>query len=380
MNREEETKLLSFEGKIPFVRFMEMALYHPLYGYYTSGRTKIGKKGDYYTSPMVHSIFGKLICRQVVEMWNVMGKDNFTIVEMGAGEGLLSIDILKCAKDEYPEFYRNLGYVIIDVGSNMTKRQEDRLKREGLFDAQVLWTDYSDSLFKEGINGCFLSNELVDSFPVHVVKKQGGGLREIYVTLQNGQVVEIANEPSTPELERYFHRIGIELEEGQRAEVNLKAVEWMRWVGTSLKKGFVITIDYGYPAKELYSPHRRDGTLLCYYKHRISTDPYENVGRQDMTTHVDFTTLMLIGEEVGLKVMGFTDQMHFLFGLDILNDVKSTGRGKTPEDGLRERLLIKNLIMPGGMGEVFKVLIQSKGLEDIPPLSGLKKNPFISRS
>ena len=420
-DRETLTEILkariSIHFKISFAEFMAEALYHPDLGYYSSERTRIGKAGDYFTSPIVHPAFGGLICKELQEMWQITGWEEFSIVEMGGGNGTLCHDILKYAKDRHPSFYRVLKYIIIEESAYMRKIQRVRLINSGFSDetsmsqrltnndgnplpfkgrdrpvlrevegvgmglfsdeAKIRWADASDPMFLTGVTGCFLSNELVDAFPVHIVEKKGGGLKELFVGLQNDAFVEILDPPSSPEIEKYLDRIGIELEEGQRAEVNLRAVEWMRWVAGALKKGFVITIDYGYHAEELYAADRSSGTLLCYHRHRVVEDPFINIGEQDMTSHVDFTTLMLIGEESGLKSAGFTDQMHFLFGLGIGEMIEAVGSNTPAEsDALKERLLIKNLIMPGRMGNVFKVLIQYKGFADKPALSGLRKNPF----
>lgn len=379
-------------GKIPFADSMATALYHPAYGYYSSERVKIGKRGDYYTSPLVHPVFAEILCKQIEEMWRIAGGDDFFVIEMGAGDGSLCHDLLMHAREQYPSFYKVLKYIILEESPSMRELQRKRFypppltgggKGEGAKEGKggrkeipankVLWVDYSDPLFKEGVTGSFLSNELVDAFPVHLVEKRGGELKEVFVSLKDDAFTEVMDLPSTPQIGEYFHRLGIELEEGQRAEVNLKAIEWIRWVAKGLKKGFVITIDYGYPAEELYAPDRKTGTLLCYHRHRVVEDPFINIGEQDITTHVDFTTLIKVGEEEGLQVAGFTDQTHFLFGLGILERIAAIGRSASTEaEALQERLLIKNLIMPGRMGSVFKILIQYKGLAERPELSGLK--------
>lgn len=378
-------------GKIPFADFMATVLYHPAYGYYSSERVKIGKRGDYYTSPLVHPVFGELLCKQIEEMWRLTGGDDFSVIEMGAGNGSLCHDLLMHAREHYPSFYRVLKYILLEESPSMRELQRKRLypppsmgggevEGEGgeggieeLPANKVLWIDYSDPLFKEGVTGCFLSNELVDAFPVHLVEKRGGELQEVFVSLRDDTFTEVMDSPSTPEIGEYFHRLGIDLEEGQRGEVNLKAVDWMRWVAKSLKKGFVITIDYGYPAEELYAADRKTGTLLCYHRHRVIEDPFANIGEQDITAHVDFTTLMKVGEEEGLQVAGFTDQTHFLFGLGIGERIEAISRSASTEaEALQERLLIKNLIMPGRMGNVFKILIQYKGIEERPELRGLR--------
>lgn len=371
-------KILS-SGRITFAEFMATALYHDPYGYYSSERTKIGKRGDYYTSSSVHPVFGELLCKQIEETRTIAGGQEFTIVEMGAGDGSLLCDILRHAKRRYPDLYSSSIYLIIEESRSMRETQRQSLLREGLLNDGVQWAGYSDPLFDQGITGCFLSNELVDAFPVHIVEKRGGELQEVFVDYQGDAFTEVLGPPSLPEISRYFDRIGITLEEGQRGEVNLRAVEWMRWVAKNLKKGFVITMDYGYPAEELYAPDRKSGTLLCYHRHRVVEDPFINMGEQDMTTHVDFTTLTMTGEEAGLLTAGFTDQMHFLFGLGIIERIGAIGSEVTkpgPEreaEALQERLRIKTLIMPERMGNIFKVLIQYKGLSERPQLIGLRK-------
>ena len=367
---------ISESGNITFADFMNLSLYHPVYGYYSSPGVKIGKRGDYYTSPVVHQVFGEIILKQIIEMWNISGGMVFTIVEMGAGDGTLCLDMLNFAKREYSDFFNNLKYIIIEESEYMKGLQKERLHNAGLLNHNILWTDYSDRLFITGVNGCFLSNELIDAFPVHIIEKRGGELKEVFVSYKDNSFIEVLDSLSTPELIRYFIP-GIVLEDGQRAEVNLKALEWMRWVARSIRKGFAITVDYGYPAEELYASHRKSGTLLCYYKHRVIENPYINIGEQDITSHVDFSTLIKVGEGEGMMTLGLTDQMHFLFGLGIGEIIESIGsRADTETEALKQRLLIKNLIMPGRMGEVFKILIQQKGFDNISVLSGLKRNPF----
>ena len=395
-------------GKIPFSEFMEVALYYPELGYYSSERVKIGKAGDYFTSTSVHPVFGELICKQLEEMWRITGSGSFFIVEMGAGDGTLCYDILNAAKEKYPPFYDMLQYIIIEESAHLRTVQKERLlnchpefisgsqtleilkqvqndikddrnnDRAALFsDDKVRWTDTADRVFSQGVTGCFLSNELVDAFPVHIVEKRDGELKEIYVGLKDDEFTEVIDTLTSHDIGNYFDKLEIELQEGQRAEVNLRAVEWMKWVARSLSKGFVITIDYGYPAEELYAPDRSKGTILCYHKHRVVEDPFINIGEQDMTSHVDFTTLMKTGEGCGLMTAGFTDQMHFLFGLGIGKSIEEISeKASTEADALSARLLIKNLIMPGRMGNVFKVLVQYKGFDSGPELSGLNKNPF----
>jgi SAM-dependent MidA family methyltransferase len=358
-------------GPIPFSQFMEWCLYHPDHGYYRSGGMNIGKDGDFYTSPCVHPIFGGLIAKQLSQMAEQLGGKTFDVVEQGAGRGFLCKDVLQWAKRNVPPFYQRLRYYLLETSSLLIREQGERLaeyEKEG----KVFWMD--PETFEKGKNlveGCFLSNELVDAFPVHQIVFDHGELKEIYVTEDQAQLKEQLGDLSDSRIASYFHAMDIVLQEGQRAEVNLKALDWMEKVSHCLKKGFVLTIDYGYCAKELYSPSRRQGTLLCYAHHQTSDNPYERLGEQDITAHINFTSLIQKGEEVGLHFIGLVPQYRFLIALGFLQEMESLGREMAEIDALRLRLSLKHLIEPDmGMGEVFKVLIQHKGMEQ-PRLDGL---------
>ena len=362
--RKEIVNLINKGGKITFADFMELALYHPEYGYYTSGKEKIGKKGDYYTSSDVHPVFGELIARQMEQMWRLMGRGQFTIVEIGAGKGWLCHDIINSIKKEFPEFFEQVDYRIVEISRNLIERQSDTLK--GL-EAKVSWEFFSEDGFSfEPLEGCFLSNEFVDSLPVHQVIVENNCLKEIYVTIEDDEFCENTDELSDPVLRDYFKESKIGLEEGQRAEVNLKALDWVKNISHYLNKGFVITIDYGHLAEDLYSEGRHRGTLMCYCGHTTNENPYERIGSQDITAHVNFSSLMQAGSRYGLSTTGFTRQSNFLIALGILDEMNMV-RGD-----INKFLTMKNLFVPGGMGDVFKVLIQHKGVNN-PELIGLLK-------
>ena len=359
-------------GPVSFSQFMEWCLYHPKYGYYRSEGVKIGRDGDYYTAPCVHPLFGHLVAKQLLQMSGIMGGETFDIVEAGGGRGFLCEDILNWAKVNAPVFYDRLRYHILEMTPPFLREQRERLseqEREG----KVFWMDLED--LKRGrshIHGCFLGNELIDAFPVHRVVLHEGNLKEIYVDEQNGRFEEVYGKPSEPVILTYFSSLGITLAEGQKAEVNLQALDWLETVGQSLKKGFVLTIDYGYLASELYAPCRSRGTTMCYFRHQASENPYERVGEQDITSHVNFTSLMQKGKESGLEFTGLVPQYRFLIGLGLLQEMESAGRKMSPVEGLKMRLSLKHLIEPErGMGEVFKVLIQHRGIEN-PQLDGLR--------
>jgi SAM-dependent MidA family methyltransferase len=367
-------------GQVTFAEFMDLVLYHPGEGYYHSFREKTGPGGDYYTSPHVHPIFGQLLARQVHQMWEILGHPApFTLVEMGGGRGLLCSDILNYCRAQFGDFYRCLSYVLTEISKPSIEKQRSLLSHF-LHQRKVEWLDPEGLLNSaQMFIGCLLSNELIDAFPVHLVQQKHGKLWEIYVTCGEESFQEVLGPPSNPALEEYFLLYGFPLEEGQRAEVNLKALEWIEKVSQVLRRGFILTIDYGYQAAELYEPTRRDGTLLCYFRHTTSSNPYERIGDQDMTAHVNFTALMKKGEALGLKKVGYAEQYKFLVSLGLLQDLENLERD-SPSDSdpgfLKNKLAMRNFLIPGGMGTLFKVLCQSKEIGEVKLLGF--QDPFRS--
>jgi SAM-dependent MidA family methyltransferase len=363
---------IAAEGRIPFRQFMAMALYHPQHGYYSSPRQRMGRHGDYLTSPEVHPVFGSLVAKQLRQMWQVMGEPRpFAVVEMGAGSGLLARDILAWAGRRAPEFFQALEYHLIELNEWRVEDQRRLLRQVDASLAKMSWLSSLEAIAAESVSGCFLSNELIDSFPVHRVALRDGRLCEYYVEWQEGRFAESLAPPSTPLLEQYFHRLGLLPGDGCSAEVNLEALGWMKAVAGALRRGFVLTFDYGYPAEELYAPWRKDGTLLCFYRHNPSTDPYARLGRQDMTSHVDFTSLVLAGREAGLEPLGLTSQSRFLTALGIAAGLERQAEGEPSlEEHYARRRAVTELIDPAGLGRI-KVLIQAKGVGG-PELQGLE--------
>jgi SAM-dependent MidA family methyltransferase len=377
------------------VDFMEMALYDEEDGYYTASSRQIGEGGDYATSPEFHPLFGRMLGRQLGQMLSAFPYDvPLTLVEMGAGKGLLSHTTLSLLRKEFRALYERLTLVIAERSPSLREFQH-RYLAEFERGGKVIWRESISGGGEGGSSlscgagesrdsaddqtglwtGCLFSNELIDAFPVHRVQMKGGELKEIFVALEGERWVECLNQPSTGELEGYFRRLDIDLAEGVEAEVNLKALDWMRGVGRAMKRGYVVTVDYGYPARELYSPARRQGTLLCYYRHTVQEDPYDRIGCQDMTSHVDFTSLVWAGRSVGLELLGFTDQLSFLMGLGIAQEIEGIVAEKGPDDP--EVLRAKALLMPQRMGRVFKVLLQGKKVPKIP-MDGFAFRPFFS--
>ena len=359
------------DGPISFAAFMEAALYDPEFGYYMTAGPRIGLEGDYYTSLDVHPIFAELVGRQIAQAAEaIVPSGEFTIVEMGAGKGLLAKHLLNAYRRDKPDFLARLRYLLVERSPAMVETQKQRLLELTDAGVNIAWVPDLDAVSADSITGVFLSNELVDAFPVHRLVKRPLGLREIFVGWDGSRFIEIEAPPFSPDLEAYFARIGISLEVGQQAEVNLQALEWMRQVGTRLRRGLVVTIDYGHAAADLFAPARKTGTLLGYYRHTVSDSPYVHVGQQDLTAHVDFTSLALAGQDVGLKVTGFTNQLHFLIGLGI----ESAFADLDPESP--QSAAMRELLRPDGMGTTYKILIQHKGMS-APQLDGLRSRPYF---
>ncbi|MGB9080692.1 MAG: SAM-dependent methyltransferase [Desulfuromonadaceae bacterium] len=351
------------EGRITFADFMAACLYEPGLGYYTSPGRKVGAEGDFYTSITVHAAFGRVIAREIAQMWRTMGSPAvFTLVECGAGNGRLACDIMDFLAEREAEMYQGVRLVLVEQEPSLESAQREMLAAHT---GRLSWL--SPDEFASGrftFSGCLYTNELVDALPVHRVVMTADGLKEIYVSCTDGEFAEEADEPSTPEIEAYLKRVGVELHPAQQAEVNLNALQWLTAASKALQQGFILTIDYGYTASELYAPRRKLGTLLCYYRHQTEENPYLRLGLQDITAHVDFTSLMTCGEELGLHNIWFGEQYRFLLSTGIIEEIEEIERSAKPDgEKLRLRLTLKKLIMPeGGMGDTFKVLIQSRGV------------------
>jgi SAM-dependent MidA family methyltransferase len=343
---------------INFADFMAQALYHPQYGYYMGSRDRIGKSGDFFTSSSVNALFGRLVARQLVQMADLLSDESFQIVEQGAGEGHLALDVLDALAEEAPVLYARLSYTLVEVSRDNRQRQAKCLDAHR---NKVFWSDEGDWSIT---SGCFLSNELVDAFPVNVVEKHAGAIQEVFVVSREDTFVEELRVSADSRLDEHFVWLGCSPIEGNRAEANLAAPVWMRQVAQRIKRGFVMTIDYGYPAEELYAPHRRTGTLMCYHRHQADDNPYERVGEKDITAHVDFTALQKAGSETGLETLWFGEQYRFLLGLGFFEELVRLEAAAVDEKEARAlRLTLKNLIMPeAGMGETFKVLVQGKNV------------------
>ena len=344
-------------GPMTFADYMRECLYHPLYGYYSRAETR--RFGDYYTSADVHPIFGRLLARQFAEMWERLEKPaEFALVEAGAGVGRLAAHILEWTEARQPDFHAALRYVAVERSNARRVQMCERLARyisAGRCEASVeIPTRIS--------RGCVFSNELLDALPVHRVAMEADSLSEIFITLRGAELAEESLPLSTCAIPEYFATQRIMLQQEQQAEVGLEACDWITEVGRRLEQGYILTIDYGHEAPELYNERHMRGTLLAYEGHRASEEYYAAPGEQDLTAHINFTALEQWGRRVGLERSGYVSQAELLMALGQENefaDLYESGESET--ERLRARLLLKTLIYPEGMGERFHVLIQQKG-------------------
>ena len=359
----------SSHQRLTFAKYMDLVLYHPQYGYYTSQKAPIGVSGDFFTSSSLGKDFGELLAIQSAEIWDIMGKPQpFTIIEMGAGTGAMAVDILQYLEEHYFDLFAVTNYTIIEQSNSLRERQQQELKSRLTNLPNLSWK-FWDEIDNDTIIGCLFSNELIDALPVHLVTVSDNKLQEIYVTFSEGKFTETVGEISTDEITEYFELIDIDFPslmypEGYRTEVNLSALNWLKTVATKLKRGYLLTIDYGYPAAKYYHPQRYQGTLQCYYQHRRHHNPYINLGVQDITAHVNFTALDRSGEKLGLETLGFTQQGIFLMALGLGDRLSDLSNGKYNfQQILQRRDALHQLIDPSGLGG-FGVLVQTKGLSD----------------
>lgn len=345
-------------GPIPFADFMRVVLYAPDGGYYSSLDERIGPSGDFYTAPATHPAFGALLALQLERCWELLGKpQTFTIVEEGGGKGRLAEDVFNYIRYLAPDFSRAIDYRIVEF------EQNGRVISSQGNDAKIDISWDGDAPPDEIETGAIISNELYDAMPRHRVIQQGETLYELLVDATDAGFIETIAEPSTPELVERLRQLDVTLPNGSKAEIDLQGTEHLRESASRLQRGFVFTVDYGYPATTLYDGSRREGTLLCYHRHTSSTNPYIRLGRQDITAHVDFTSLAWAGEEVGLLTEGLLTQQRYLKKLgsqafiDALRELDLP-----PQDVMANRMAILELTKPSGFGG-FGVLIHSTGTD-----------------
>lgn len=362
MSTELELRLIERikrDGPIKFRDFMQAALYDPDLGYYNTERLKIGAEGDYYTSSNVHHAFGAVLAQAFSKLWSG-SLEPLTIVEIGAGSGQLACDVLLAMRDEHLEIFEKLAYVIVETSPAMRARQRDKLA--GFVD-RIEWSEL-DELEARPLTGIVFSNEFVDAMPVHRLRSKGDAIEEQYVTTgsdKEGRLALCWGESSTEKLIEYLSRMRTRLRKEQIVEINLDAIEWLERIARAIKNGFLITIDYGDLVEHLWSASRTEGTLRCFHKHRLIDSPLERIGEQDITASVNFTALIEYGRDLGFETVSYETQTAFLTRLGLIERIAASYSADDSLDDLKERLAVKNLFVPAGISDSFRVLVQKKG-------------------
>jgi len=349
-------------GVIPFVRFMELALYHPRYGYYMTEKPKVGKQGDFYTSPAVHPVFAETVADALIEIFARGAFERPCLVEAGGGTGRFLANIVERIRQKASGLYQSLKLVMIEMSDYHRALQQEALAS---FGGEKRWyRSVEAAAAEEMVTGVILSNEWFDAFPVHVLEKRGERWREIGVAWESGSqcFVERYLPELTPAAAAYLAEKQPALPSGTRIEASPAAKQAVASLARMLQRGVVITIDYGDTDEGLYQPSRRDGTVMCYYRHQAHANPLVHVGEQDITAHVNYTDLIRWGEAAGLVPLALTSQERFLVASGILEKLQEhSDRDPFASPAMRRNRAIRQLVAPGGMGGVFRVLVQQKG-------------------
>jgi SAM-dependent MidA family methyltransferase len=428
--RQKIKREIRERGPIPFSRYMEMCLYDPDLGYYSRNAEQFGKAGDFYTSSDVHAVFGRLMARQFDEMWRALGSpDRIEILELGPGRGLFAQDVLDWSRKKFPVFFDALHYSLAEGSGALRQRLEATLSKhfesgkvslaqrlkppssgnaygaaeavpsrgpsdvinatlkacvenKSLPDKAAFQTECSlkgtplvvphDATVERALAPevpiIVFANEFFDALPVEVLSQQG----ELRISENDGRLLETW-QPASAEALEFLDRYSVHPEAGERIEAPLIAQRYMSEIAATIKRGFIIAIDYGYTRQEQLAGRHR-GTIAAYRQHSMSTNPYEAPGEQDITAHVNFTALGATAKEQGMQVQPLLTQSQFLLGIGEHNQFADAFEEcRLPQEHAKVALQLKHLVTPAGMGESFHVLVAAKGVsaELVSKLSGL---------
>jgi SAM-dependent MidA family methyltransferase len=343
-------------GPVRFDRFMDLVLYQPEHGYYRVDSPAPGRAGDFLTAPEAHPIFGTVLAGQVVAFDIALGHpERFTIIEYGAGSGKLIRPLLAELRQKHPDLYSRIVYVPVEL--NLSRRAE---LQQHLIDG-----GHEEHLAADdeplGVTGCVLANEFVDAFPARRFEQQTDGLHEIFVDWSDGWFVEVTAPVDDALVQAYLERNDFVLELGEQFEIHAGIESWMQGVHRALAQGSILVIDYGYPAKELFSEHRRQGTVRGYHQHGVTTELYRGVGRQDLTAHVNFSELQWHAGQHGFTCENLTTQAGLLefLGLGERLFALQSSEAITSDEYLAARSAVLRMIDPGAMGR-FRAMILTR--------------------
>lgn len=340
-------------GSIPFERFMHLALYAPGLGYYSGGLHKFGREGDFTTAPEMSALFSQCLAVQCAQVLDDLGHAD--ILEVGAGSGIMAAGMLAELErlGQLPD-----NYFILELSAELRERQRDTIKLHvpQLLD-RLRWLD---ALPLAGFRGVVVSNELLDAMPVHRFRIENGEPRAVHVKASETgfeTITEAADDNLRQAVTSLSQQLDEPLAEGYESEINFAACGWIKSVAGFVDAGMVLLVDYGFPQHEFYHPQRSGGTLMCHYRHRAHPDPLVLIGLQDITAHIDFTSITEAAAASGFDVTGFTTQAHFLLSLGIEQRIAGAA------DPITLAQQVKQLVLPSGMGELFKVIALTRGMD-----------------
>lgn len=340
-------------GPVPFAWFMEQALYHPQFGYYSSGRCQIGRRGDYFTNVSVGPLFGRMLAAQFAEMWDLLERPaDFTVVEQGAHDGDFARDVLETLRELRPDCFSAARYWVVEPFPILRAPQQEALRE---FSAKVTWCESLDELPE--FCGVHFSNELLDSMPVRLMTREREGEWQERMVAEAGEGFQFVPVPITDEKLR--NRLADLPSTGSGTydtEINLAVLDWVERVAAKVRRGFILAVDYGFSRAEFFAAERGSGTLQGYAGHRSVSSPLQDIGQADISAHVEWTSVVERAEQCGLRIVGFTDQHHFMTGMLTLVSPR--------ED---ERRALQTLLHPEFLGTRFQYLALGRNV----PVAGL---------
>jgi SAM-dependent MidA family methyltransferase len=359
VRRALERKIGAAGGWISFFDFMQFALYAPGLGYYSAGTQKFGASGDFLTAPELHPIFARCLARQLAQVFELTGGREIT--EFGAGSGRLAVDLVRALAELGLEPSR---YSIVDVSADLRARQRELV--HDVLGSRAGCIDWVDGIPSEPIRGVVIANELLDALPVERFRIVNGAAEQLGVSVA-GDSLSIAARAASPAFAAQVSTLGVMGEDGYVSEFCPLLAGWIASVAPLIASGVLFVLDYGLPRTHYYHPERRQGTLLCHFRHRAHADPLTRIGLQDITAWVDFTALAEAGDAAALDVLGYTTQAHFLLGAGMSEEIERLAGQPVHERDAATRAASR-LLLPGEMGEAFKVMALGRGVSE--PLAG----------
>jgi len=345
-------------GSISFSEYMEMALYEPGLGYYSAGLQKFGEGGDFVTAPQLGDVFARCLAKQVKQIGNELGE--YEIVEAGAGSGVLAADLLATLQEGHPP----TRYRILERSAHLRQVQRETLERNvPHWMDRISWLDQPPEASWQGV---FIANEVLDALTVDRFCCDNEDIRQMRVVNGPEGFAWVKGQcPQAMEAQVQSVLAGLESPptDGYQSEINTSLSAWLKTVTAGLQKGTALFIDYGYPRQEYYLPQRRNGTLICHYRHRAHDDPFVWPGLTDISASVDFTALAEAADSCGFEVSGYTSQAMFLLGCG-LEDVILSLQSLSEKERVLKNIEVRKLTLPGEMGERFQVMALCRGLSE----------------